>query len=193
MPVTARSFALLCVTALCGIALGACANTVQDQPIANNSLEGLVAAPFPVYWLGASFDGMAVREVTRDPSGAYTLQYGDCLQAGEEGACIPPLRVVTSPDNSFAPGGGTPARELRIRGIDATLERAGTTIVLPTGSVVVDIYANNARTAIAAAATAVPINEVAVPEAPLHAPQPNTGFGEAPLRSQLPVPLRPIG
>jgi hypothetical protein len=148
-------------------------------------------APFPVYWLGGSFDGMAVSEATHDPSGAYTVQYGNCLQGGQ-GTCVPPLRVVTSPDNSFLPGGSTPSRAASIRGVRALLAQGGATIVMPTAGVVVDIYATDARTAAAAASTVVPINEIAMPEAPLPAPLPNTGFGETPLPSQLPRPLRPL-
>ncbi len=82
---------------------------------------------------------------------------------------------------------------MRIRGVDAVIAQAGRTIVIPTAGVVVDIYATSARTAAAAARTAVPINEVGAPDAPLPAALPNTGFGEMPLPSQVPAPLRPLG
>ena len=188
----ARALCAAVVAALCAVALCSCANTVQDQPIPHNLLEGLIEAPFPVYWLGGSFDGMAVSEATHDPSGSYSVQYGDCLVGGQ-GTCVPPLRVVTSPDNSFLPGGTTPSSRARIRGVDALLAQAGTTIVVPTGVVVVDIYATSARTAAAAARTVVPINALGAPEAPLPAALPNTGFGEMPLPSQVPPPLHPLG
>jgi hypothetical protein len=191
--VPARPLALLCAVGLCVFALCGCANTVQDEPIPHNLLEGLVVAPFPVYWLGASFHRMAVSETAHDPGDAYTINYGNCLEAGEEGACVSPLRVVTSPDNSFVPGGASAIGRARIRGVDALLERGGRTIVLPTAGVVVDIFASNARLAAAAARTAVAIGEPAVPESPLPAALPNTGFDEAPLPSQVPVPLRPVG
>ncbi len=126
----------------------------------------MIAAPFPVYWLGGSFEGMPIGEATYDPSGSYSLQYGNCLEGGQ-GTCVPPLRIVTSPDNSFLPGGSTPSRRARIRGVDALLAQAGRTIVIATAGVVVDIYATNARAAAAAARTAVPINELGAPEAPL--------------------------
>jgi hypothetical protein len=190
--VPARALALLCTLALCASALCGCASTVQDEPIPHNELEGLVVAPFPVYWLGASFHGMAITETTHDPSDAYTINYGNCLAAGEEGACVSPLRVVTSPDNSFAPGGASPVRRASIRGVQALIERAGRTIVLPTAGVVVDIFAANARTAAAAALSAVAIDEPAVPGSPLPAALPDTGLGETPLPSQVPVPLRPV-
>jgi hypothetical protein len=165
---------------------------VQDKPIPHNILEGLIAAPFPVYWLGGSFEGMAIGEATHDPSGSFSVQYGDCL-AGGQGSCVPPLRIVTSPDNSFLPGGSTPTKRARIRGVNAFLAQAGRTIILATGGVVVDIYATSARTADEAARTAVPINALGAPETPLPAALPNTGFGDTPLPSQVPAPLRPLG
>ncbi|MCW3019030.1 MAG: hypothetical protein JWN10_1338 [Solirubrobacterales bacterium] len=177
---------------MCALALCSCGNTLQDRPIPHNILEGLIAAPFPVYWLGASFEGMAVSEATRDPGGAYSLHYGDCLRGGE-GTCVTAMEVVTSPDNSFLPGGSTATRRTPIRGIDALLARAGRTIVLPTSGVVVDIYASSAHAAAAAAHTIVPINQAGSPGAPLPPALPNTGFGESPLPTQLPPPLRPLG
>jgi hypothetical protein len=187
-----RSLAAVCALALCALALSACASTLQDRPIPHNLLEDMIVAPFPVYWLGGSFQGMAVTEVTHDPSAAFNVQYGDCLQGGQ-GTCVPPLRVITSPDNSFLPGGSTPARSMRIRGVAAVLAQGGRTIIIPTAGVVVDIYATDSATAAAAARTVVPINELGAPEAPLPAPLANTGFGQTPLRSQVPAPLRPLG
>ncbi len=187
-----RRLAACSLAALCALALGACANTLQDRPIPHNILEGLIVAPFPVYWLGGSFHGLAVSEASHDPSDSFSVQYGDCLQGGE-GGCVTPLRVVTSPDNSFLPGGSTPSATTRIRGLAAKLAQAGRTIVIATGGVVVDIYAQRASTAAAAARTIVPINAVGSPEAPLPAPLANTGFNDTPLPAQLPRPLRPLG
>jgi hypothetical protein len=178
--------------ALCALALCSCANTVQDEPIPHNLLEGLIAAPFPVYWIGGSFEGMAIGEVTHDPSGAFSVQYGNCLEGGQ-GTCVPPLRIVTSPDNSFLPGGSAPSRKTRIRGVSALLAQGGRTIILATGGVVVDVYATSARVAAAAARTAVPINALGAPGAPLPRALANTGFDETPLPSQVPAPLRPLG
>jgi hypothetical protein len=179
------------LAALCALALTACASTLQSQPIPHNTLESLIAAPLPVYWLGGSFEGMAVSEATHDPGGAYTVQYGECLQGGQ-GSCVTALRVVTSPDNSFLPGGAAPKQAARIRDTAAVLAQGGATIAIPTGPVVVDIYATSARTAAAAARTLVPINEPGAPETPLPEALPNTGFNEMPLASQLPRPLHPI-
>jgi hypothetical protein len=192
VPLAARSLAALCTATLCALALCACGDTLQSRPIPHNILEGMIGAPFPVYWLGGSFQGLPIGEATYDPSGSYSLQYGNCLEGGQ-GTCVTPVRIVTSPDNSFLPGGSTAGTRTRIRGVGALIAQAGRTIVLATGGVVVDIYATSARAAAAAARTAVPINQPGSPEAPLAPALANTGFGEMPLHSQVPPPLHPLG
>ena len=174
---------------LCTFVLGGCGDTLQEEPISHTTLEDLVLAPYRVYWLGGSFQGMAITEAGQDPSGAFTVQYGDCA-AGGQNTCVPRLRIVTSPDNSFIPAGSAPRRALSIRGVGGLVAVAGNTIELPTAGVVVGIYATSPRLARAAAATAVPINAIGAPDAPLPSPLPDTGFGERPLPDQTPVPLR---
>jgi len=182
---------LASLAALCALALTGCGNAVQDKPVPHNILESMLEAPYPVYWLGGSFQGLAITEGTHDPSGAFSIQYGDCLEGGQ-GRCVPPLRVVTSPDNSFLPGGSTSSRASRIRGVTSVVAVGGRTIEIPTGGVVVDIHANDARLAEAAAQTVVPINADGSPGAPLAAPLPDTGFAETPLPAQTPSPLRAL-
>jgi hypothetical protein len=181
----------LLATALCALGLSACGNTLQDQPIPHNTLEGLIVAPYPVYWVGGVFRHMQVSEATHDPGGAFSVQYGDCVIGGQS-TCVPPLRIVTSPDNSFAPGGATSARRTAIRGVAAIVALGGDTIEIPTAGVMLDIYANNPRLAAEAAATAVPIGEPGVPGGPLPAALPDTGFADTPLPSQMPSPLRAL-
>jgi hypothetical protein len=184
----ARPPALLAL-GLCTLALGGCGNTLQDQPISHSTLEGLVLAPYPVYWLGGSFQRMAITEASEDPGGAYTVQYGDCAEGGQN-TCVAPLRVVTSPDNSFIPAGSQPHRAIRVRGVTGVAAQGDETIELPTAGVVVDIYANSPELARAAAETVVPINDVGAPAEPLPAPLPDTGFGVQPLPGQAPTLLR---
>ena len=173
------------------LALAGCGNTLQDQPIAHNTLESLLVAPYPVYWLGRSFQGMQITEATHDPSGAFSVQYGDCVQGGES-SCVPPLRVVTSPDNSFVAGGSSPQRRAAVRGVQAVFAQRDHTIEIATGGVVVGVYADSARLAAAAAQTLVPINELGAPGESLPARLPDTGFGSTPLPSQMPSPLRAL-
>jgi hypothetical protein len=174
---------------LCALTLGACGDTLQGQPISHKTLESLIMAPYPVYWLGGSFQGMAITEASHDPGGGFAVQYGNCASGGQN-TCISRLRVVTSPDNSFVALGSQPRRAVRLRGIAGVAAQANQTIELPTAGVVVGIYANSAALARAAAATAVPINFAGAPEAALPRPLPDTGFGERPLPGQTPTPLR---
>jgi hypothetical protein len=182
---------LAALAALCTIAVAGCSDTLQDQPVSPSVLESLLLAPHPVYWLGDSFQGKPISEAAQDPSGAFFVQYGECTEGGQS-TCVPPLRVVTSPDNSFVALGSAPHRQASIRGIAGVLAQAGDTIELPTGGVVVSIYAESPGLARAAAATVVPINDLGTPGEPLPAPLPDTGFAETPLPGQTPVPLRAL-
>lgn len=177
-----------CTSAL---ALSACANTIQDQPISRSALEPMVLQhAYPVYWLGGEFRRLAITEAAHDPGGAYTIHYGDCTTGGQF-TCVSPLSIVTSPDNSFVPGGAHVTVDLR--GVPARLAESGSTIVIPTGGVVVSIYAPNATQAREAAQTMVPINRVGVPGQTLPLPEPNTGFSSEALASQEPRSVRVPG
>jgi hypothetical protein len=177
--------------ALVGLGLGACANTIQDQRVAPSFLEPLVMQDeYPVYWLGGAFHGLPIISVARDPSEAYAIKYGNCIQGGEN-VCVTPLEVVTSPDNSFRPGGATPQRRISVRGVASTAAQGGRTIEVSTGGVVVDVYADSPALARAAAAAMVSINAVQLPGTPLPRPLPDTGFAQKPLASQQP-PLAPL-
>ncbi len=184
-------FGPLSLAALCAVALGGCGDTLQDQPIPHNLLESLIVAPQPVYWLGGTFRGLAITDTAHDPGGAFTVQYGDCV-AGGQASCIPALRVVTSPDNSFLPAGSVARRTASLRGVQAAVSRGGRTIEIPTGGVVVGIYANDPGLAGAAAQTMVQINGIGAPDATLPGPLPDTGFGNTPLPSQVPSPVRAL-
>lgn len=186
-----RSIAIL--AALCAALLASgCGDTLQVKPIPHNILESMIGAPYPVYWLGGRFQKLQITEASHDPSGAYSVQYGNCLQGGQ-GTCTPPLRVVTSPDNSFLPGSTTGFSAVQVRGLNAMSVEAGRTLVVATGPVVVSIYASRPSLALAAAAVAVPINQPASPGEALPAREPDTGFGSTPLPSQLPGTVRPLG
>ena len=176
---------------LCALAIAGCGNTLQDAPVPHNTLEGMIVTRFPVYWLGANFHGLAISEAAHDPSGGFSIQYGDCLQGGQS-TCVTPLRIITSPNNSFVPGGTSPGRVIPVRGVFARFAQKGRTIMIPAGPVVVDIYASDARVARAAAETAVPINEAVFPGSQLPASLPDTGFSQTPLPDQIPAPLRPL-
>jgi hypothetical protein len=174
------------------IALGACGDTLQDQPIPHNTLEGLILATNPVYWLGRSFKGLQVTDAGHDVGGAYSIQYGDC-QEGGQGTCVPPVRVITSPDNSFVPGTLAPHQTKPIRGVAAVFALHGRAIEIATAGVVVGIYAQSAPLASAAADAVVPINGTGSPGGPLPPRLPDTGFTKMPLPGQTPPELRVPG
>lgn len=187
LPACARRAALAALAVGCALGVGACGNTLQDQPVAPSVLEPAVRqVQFPVYWLGGTFRGRGLTRVALDPSGAWETQYGNCTVGGEN-TCVTPLEVVTSPDNSFIPGGEAPRREVPIRGVRAVAASDGKTLTVATGGVVVDIYANSPELARAAAAAVVTIGTPDTPGAPLPKPLPNTGYGERPLPSQQPT------
>ena len=124
MPPRGAALSRSLAAGLLALLLSGCGDTLQDRPISHNTLEALLAAPYPVYWLGHAFHGLAITEASHDPSGAFSVQYGDCKQGGQ-GTCVAPLRVVTSPDNSFRPAGSAPARSAVVRGARASLALRG--------------------------------------------------------------------
>jgi hypothetical protein len=191
---TLAGLVVLLAAGLGAAGLSGCGDTLQVQPIPHNELEGLLLTPYPVYWLGGSFEGLQITEAARDPSGAFTVQYGNCL-AGGQSTCTTPLTIVTSPDNGFVPGEGARAQhtQVSIRGVTGYRGQHGTSISIPTAGVVVDIYGHTPILARAAAAAAVPINYPGVPGSPLASALSNTGYGQRPLPSQIPNPLRALG
>ena len=177
------------LAACAAIGLAGCGSTLQDQPIPHNLLEEVLTSRFTVYWLGPSFEHLAISEAIKDPGGAITFRYGDCLQGGGN-TCVTPLRVISSPDNSFVPAGSAPVRTVSLRGVQALLLAGGRTIEIPTGAVVVDVSAKTPALARAAAERLAPINGIGVPEDALPPRLPDSGFGEEPLPTQKPAPLR---
>jgi hypothetical protein len=190
---------VLALLVLCALALTSCGDTLQDQPIGSAPLEAvIVKSRFPVYWLGLGFEGLRVTSVAEDPGGAVTIHYGDCIVGGQY-TCVTPLSIVSSPDNSFVPGGAATAHAVRVRGVaarttqgnpatrSARLGAAGATLAIPTGGVVVSIYAERPLLARDAARMMAPVNEVGLPEMGLPRVAPDTGFDRVPLQSQVPA------
>jgi hypothetical protein len=173
--------------AACALALVSCGNTLQDQPIGPQPLESvLVKSRFPVYWLGLSFHGMLITSVAIDPSEAVTIRYGDCVLGGQY-TCVTPVSIVTSPDNSFVPGGGAVKRVVSLRGVSASSAQGGSTLALATGNVVVSVFGEHPALASEAAQTMAPLNTTGLPLAPLPAALPDTGFERMPLSIQVPA------
>lgn len=191
MPRAATSAVLLTLAA--AVALGGCANTLQDQPIADAALGRAVGVHrFPIYWAGRTFEGMPLSGTDRDPGGAFDMSYGDCVVGGQ-GTCVAPLLIVTSPDNSFVPGGGRRGPRTLIRGRSAVTTQGGRTIELATGTVVVSIFAQTPLLARLAAAAMMPVNLPGEPYLPLDPPAGDSGFARAPLGGNEAAPAPGAG
>lgn len=191
MPRAATSAVLLVLGA--AFALGGCANTLQDQPVGDAALAAAVGVHrFPIYWAGRTFQGMPLSATGRDPGGAFDMAYGDCVVGGQ-GTCVTPLLIVTSPDNSFLPGGRHARSRALIRGRSAITAQGGRTIELATGTVVISIFAQTSMLARLAAAVMMPINLPGEPYLPLERPAPNSGFASAPLGGHEAAPAPGAG
>jgi len=149
----------------------------------------MVKSHFPVYWLGLDFQNMQITSVSIDPGEAVTIRYGDCVLGGQY-TCVTPVAIVSSPDNSFVPGRAAATRTASLRGVTASLARGGATLAIPTGPVVVSVYARNPVLARQAAGTMTPFNEIGLPQAPLPVALPDTGFDRVPLPGQVPAGVR---
>ena len=170
------------------LALASCgADTLQDQPIGASPLESvMVKSHFPVYWLGLDYQGMQITSVSIDPSEAVTVHYGDCVLGGQY-TCVTPVTIVSSPDNSFVPSATPATPTVSLRGVTAGLTQHGATLAIPTGPVVVSVYARNPLLARQVATTMTPFNEIGLPRAPLPVALPDTGFDRVPLPGQVPT------
>jgi hypothetical protein len=172
------------LTAAAGLALTACGDQIQFRPVpADQLVKSITSVRFPVYWLGRNFEGMPITTMDRDPGGAFDAAYGNCLEGGQ-GTCVTPVLIVTSPDNSFVPGGGGPLRHITVRGRRVVLAQRGRTLQIPTGPVIVNIYASSPALARQVAEMISPMNQSGSPAAPLPPPLPDTGYGQTPLGSR---------
>jgi hypothetical protein len=186
-PPRSRRALAACALGACVLALGSCGNTLQDQPIGPQPLESvLVKSRFPVYWLGLSFHGMQITSVAIDPSEAVTIRYGDCVLGGQY-TCVTPVSIVTSPDNSFVPGGSAARSTVSLRGVSTSSAQGGSTLAIPTGNVVVSVLGLHPTLAREAAETMAPLNTTGLPLAPLPAALPDSGFDRTPLSIQVPA------
>ncbi len=136
-----------------------CGDTLQDRPIAHNTLESLIVAPYPVYWLGRSFQGLQITDASHDPGGAFSVQYGDCVVGGQSTCVTPAAASSPRPTTASSPAAARSRSTAVLRGVQAVLAERGRTVAIATGGVVVDVYADSARLAAAAAQTIVPIND----------------------------------
>lgn len=183
---TLAALALLALSTV----IAACGNTIQAQPISDNTLQQLVSfEKFPVYWLGASFHALQLASFGTDPGGAYTIQYGNCTVESASN-CVSPLELISSPDNAFLPSAGIETTPTQVRGVSALAAQGGEVIELRTGPIVIDVRANSARLARAAAQEMVPVNEVGQPRGRLPSALRNTGYNRRVMEQQRPSTVK---
>ncbi|MDE3070872.1 MAG: hypothetical protein KGJ43_09105, partial [Acidobacteriota bacterium] len=103
---------------------------------------------------------------------------------GGQYECVTPLALVTSPEGAVPPR-STGHHVLTVRGVAAVPSVGGRTLDIPTGSVVVSIFAEDAALARAAARAMVSLNVASLPGAPLPRAMPAGSYASSPLASQM--------
>ncbi|HEX3874709.1 MAG TPA: hypothetical protein VHW26_11225 [Solirubrobacteraceae bacterium] len=164
-PVLALAMSLLC----------ACA-THPAGPITTQDLAAAQSfRPFTVYWVGRSFDGVPLTAAdTRqdyDATVGERVYYGNCDKPKSilsTTGCQLPLEIATVNYRAINSRGneglGTRTNEV-IRGVPAVVFDSGRSIQLYTGRLAIDIYADGAARALAAARAVVPMNRPDTPAA----------------------------
>jgi len=120
----------------CALLLAACGGGSETVPNGPVQLTEMGADTRPYYWVGESFDGLALTYATPYKGRFGNLMYGTCeLPTGlfAEGGCAPPLQVqnVLCTDGKaavalFSHGGGRAARAAKaLRPLNAAARRAG--------------------------------------------------------------------
>jgi hypothetical protein len=123
---------------------------------------------FTVYWVGRSFDGipLTAADTQRDYDAAVgeRVYYGNCDKPKSivsTAGCQLPLEIATvdyrTIDSRENIGLGT-RTDTAIRGVPAVIFDAGKSIQIYTAELAIDIYADTAARALAAAAAVVPMN-----------------------------------
>jgi len=88
-----RFLAAIAPGAALAVLLAACGGA-DERPSADDVRAAQRAVPYPVYWAGSSFAGLALTGVTRNGSRVNFL-YGTCKASGDSG-CALPLEIQTS-------------------------------------------------------------------------------------------------
>jgi len=173
-----RGAALVGAALAASVSLAACADTLQQEPLRDRDLTSSEAVHYAVYWVGRAFEGMPLSFAAPQTGGSVAITYGNCVIGGQS-TCVRPLTIVTSHDNSFVPGAAYSHLRRQIRGRTAVVAMGGTTIEIPTGEVVVDVYAESPALADAAARSLEPLNRPGSPSDPLPPPGPPSGYEQS--------------
>ncbi len=149
-----------------------CACTTHPaRPIATGDLEQARSFRlFTVYWVGRSFDGvpLTAADTQRDYAAAAgeRVYYGNCDKQASllsTAGCQLPLEIATVEFrmiNSRQNEGLGTRTNTTIRNVPAVVFNRGRSIQLYTAALAIEIYADSARRAMAAAESVVPMNRV---------------------------------
>lgn len=164
-----RAARRIAAAALCALSLAACATTRPASITTPDKRAELRAAAFfpyfRVYWVGLRFQGIALTSAdglaNYNPTIGETLQYGGCDAQHallHTGGCQLPLQVATV---AWRPHSNSPLGQQTntiIRGVPAVVFDGGGSIELYTGKVAIDVSADSAARARAAALALRPLN-----------------------------------
>jgi hypothetical protein len=146
--------------------LAGCA-TSRPKPVTRLELAAAQSFPyFPVYWVGASFEGNALAAadgmtsyITDVGDGVY---YGNCVEKkglfGGGSSCLLPLQVTTVVYQRHSNQPLGPQRNILVRGVPAVVYDEGRSIELYSGHVAIDIFSDSFANALRAAEELHPIN-----------------------------------
>ena len=119
---------------------------------------------FPIYWAGFRFEGIPLTQVDRgrdyDPSLGMRVYYGSCLRSNPlvAGSCTLPLEINTVAYKPHANVGFGELVRATIRGVPAVIYDHGDSIELYSGTVAIDVFADNPSRAWRAAQALRPLN-----------------------------------
>ncbi len=169
-------------------ALAGCAT----HPVAPMSATAITTArafkEFTVYWAGPQVGGARVTQADSPlyfyaPVG-FTLYYGNCGDRGvlHDGGCALPLKITTSIYSPHSDASFGPQRWVQFHGMPAVIYHGGRDIELYTDKMNVDIAADSAQRAVAAAVALRPFNRGTSPDFPAF---PKPYFTPNPTQAQL--------
>jgi len=132
---------------------------------------------FPIYWAGLRFEGIPLTQVDRgrdyDPSLGMRVYYGSCLHTNPlvAGSCTLPLEINTVAYKPHSNVGLGPRIRTKIRGVPAVIYDQGDSIEIYSGTVAIDVFADNPGRALRAAEALRPLNFRGTSREPLPRPQ----------------------
>ncbi len=163
--------------AVAGAVVLAGCSTHPPQPISATALAAARSfKSYTVYWAGTSFDGLHLTDADSPfefyaPVG-FTMYYGTCEGRGvlHDGGCTLPLKVTTSIYSPHSDASFGPQQWVTLHGVPAVVHDGGREIEIYTDKMDIDVSADSAARALAAAKALVPFNRTPSPGWPAFPP-----------------------